>query len=44
MKATYTTPQTTIATTVSAMSICRVSADGNVRVNNTETLTGIKIE
>ena len=42
MKRIYTEPRTDVAMMAMAMTICRVSADGNVPVNQ-EELTGIKI-
>jgi hypothetical protein len=39
----YTEPKTDIATIEAAMNICHVSADGNVKINNEDTVNDIKI-
>lgn len=43
MKKMYKEPKTDIAAVEAAMNICHVSADGNVKVNNEEELTGVKV-
>ena len=39
----YKEPKTDVAAIEAAMNICHVSADGNVKINNTETVSDIKI-
>ena len=39
----YKEPQTDVAAIEAAMNICHVSADGNVKVNNTDVVTNTKI-
>ncbi len=43
MRKMYKKPQTEVTSIEAAMSICHVSGDGRVKVNNTEVITGIKI-
>lgn len=42
-KKMYKEPQTDIVAIEAAMNICHVSADGNVKVENTDQVTDIKI-
>ena len=42
-KKMYKEPKTDVAAVEAAMNICHVSADGNVKVNNDETVTDVKI-
>ena len=43
MKKMYKEPKTDVAAIEAAMNICHVSDDGNVKVNNEETVTDVKI-
>ena len=43
MKKMYKEPKTDVASIEAAMNICHVSADGNVKVNNTDQVTNTKI-
>lgn len=43
MRKMYKQPKTDVAAVEAAMNICHVSADGNVKVNNEEELTGVKV-
>ena len=44
MKRVYIEPKTDVASMAMAMTICHVSVDGKVSVNNTDPIEGIKIE
>ena len=39
----YTEPKTDVAAIEAAMNICHVSADGNVKINNDEQVTNLKV-
>ena len=39
----YNQPKTDVVAVATAMNICRVSKDGNVRINNTVSITNQKI-
>lgn len=43
MKKMYKEPKTDVAAIEAAMNICHVSADGNVKINNEDQVTDIKI-